>query len=106
MKTKNVIIFLLLFAFNLSIFHGFIMAEHEDNHNHCDIEHFINEFSSADMDHEDGDLCNSHYIYHIPYIIADSFTLDLSVVYQAKILSTPSIYPTKLSQKFIKPPIS
>ena len=74
---KTLINILLLIVMGFSIVHGVVM-EHES---HCDVAEYIEEFSTPihhddihEKEHE-GEVCNSHYMYHISFLVPSSFSL-------------------------------
>jgi len=81
---------LLLVVMSFSITHGVVFDMHEDEH--CSVQEFVAEFSHPiqhDLNEHDGDLCNSHFMLHLPFLLPSYFTLaELSpqyLLYQFKL---------------------
>jgi len=74
---KRLINITLLFVFSFSISHGMILDIHQENH--CSIQTYIDEFSHP-IDHKGehkGDLCQTHCLLHISFIVPSIFTLAM-----------------------------
>jgi len=73
---KRLINLILLISISFSIAHGVLLDIHKENH--CSIKEFAEEFSHP-IEHElgehNGDLCNSHFMLHLPFLIPTSFSL-------------------------------
>ena len=106
-RNKSVFALLVLLAFGLSILHGFVIAKHESSCIHNDVTHFVHEFAEPDPDlYDTNDLCNAHFIYHLPYIISETPTLLLVHADYDIFAGNPSLTPLQVSLTFLKPPIA
>jgi hypothetical protein len=75
-RMKKLISLILLIAISFSIAHGVVLDTHQDNH--CSVQEFAEEFSHPiqhDIDDHDGDLCNTHFMLHISFLVPTSFSL-------------------------------
>jgi len=73
---KRLIHYILLIAISFSVLHGVILDTHQDEH--CSVKEFVAEFSHPiqhDIDEHDGDLCNSHFMLHLSFILPQHFLL-------------------------------
>ena len=73
---KKLINLILLIAISFSVAHGVVLDIHQDEH--CSVQEYVAEFSQPinhDMDEHAGDLCNSHFMLHISFLIPTSFSL-------------------------------
>ena len=73
---KKLINLILLIAISFSIAHGVLLDTHKDSH--CSVQEFVEEFSHPihhDVEDHDGDLCNSHFMLHISFLIPTTFSL-------------------------------
>jgi hypothetical protein len=106
MKTKKLLSLLLLFALSFSIIHEFAIALYEDSHSHCDVVHYIKEFSEPVCDTDDqNNLCVSHYLFHISFILSNPVKLITGKQVSSVPKSNSFFYPTLIPQTFLKPPI-
>lgn len=107
MKPKNLLSLLLLLALGFSIVHEFVITHHEKSHQHCDVTEYVLEFSKpvADM-HDSGDLCESHHLFHVSFILTQPLPLAQPLPRSQKPLAEISLYPVHLPGFFLKPPIS
>jgi len=74
---KKILNLLLLVAISFSIAHGVILDIHQDEH--CSVQEFVTEFSHPiqhDIDEHEGDLCNSHFMLHLSFILPSNFLLS------------------------------
>ena len=74
---QKILSLLLLVVMSFSIAHGVILDIHQDEH--CSVQEFVAEFSHPiqhDIDEHDGDLCNSHFMLHLSFLIPSSFILS------------------------------
>jgi hypothetical protein len=104
---KRLINIILFIAISFSIAHGVVLDTHQDEH--CSIKEFVTEFSepiSHEIDEHKGDLCNTHFMLHISYLIPNKFYLceidDNEYVAPSKLLS---YYYQNLDNTF-RPPIA
>ena len=68
---------LLLFVMSFSIAHGVVLDMHEEDH--CSVQEFVAEFSHPiqhDIEEHEGDLCNSHFMLHLSFILPSNFLLS------------------------------
>ena len=74
---KKLISYILLIAISFSIAHGVVLDTHEDEH--CSIQEFVAEFSEPvshdDLHEHENDTCDSHYIFHVSFLLPDTFAL-------------------------------
>ena len=73
---KKLINYILLIAISFSIAHGVVLDTHQDEH--CSVKEFVAEFSQPiqhDLDEHKGDLCNTHFMLHISFLLPTSFSL-------------------------------
>jgi len=73
---KKLINLILLIAISFSIAHGVVLDTHQDSH--CSVQEFVEEFSHPiehDIDEHEGDLCNSHFMLHISFLMPSIFLL-------------------------------
>jgi len=72
---------LLLVVMSFSIAHGVLLNdEHKDNH--CSIQEYVSEFSEPIIHHKNthkhkNDACESHYMFHISFLLPNTFSLFL-----------------------------
>ena len=73
---KKLINYILLIAISFSIAHGVVLDTHQDEH--CSVKEYVAEFSQPiqhEMDEHEGDLCNTHFMLHVSFILPSSFML-------------------------------
>ena len=74
---KKLINLFLLSAMFFSIAHGVVLDPHASEH--CSIEEYVAEFSAPDVHEHDeehqNDACDSHYIFHISFLVPEGFML-------------------------------
>ena len=67
----------LLVVMSFSIAHGVVLDQHVDEH--CSIQEYVAEFSTPDVHHDEheheNDACDSHYMFHISFLLPDVFSL-------------------------------
>jgi hypothetical protein len=65
----------LLVVMSFSIAHGVVLDRHADEH--CSIQEYVAEFSMPDVhqDEHKSDSCDSHYIFHVSFLLPDTFSL-------------------------------
>jgi hypothetical protein len=74
---QKILSLLLLVVMSFSIAHGVMLDIHQDEH--CSAQEFVAEFSHPiqhDIDEHDGDLCNSHFMLHLSFLIPSNFILS------------------------------
>jgi len=74
---KKILSLLLLVVMSFSIAHGVVLDIHQDEQ-HCSVQEFVAEFSHPiqhDIDEHDGDLCNSHFMLHLSFLLPHHFAL-------------------------------
>ena len=74
---NKIINLLLLVVISFSIAHGVVLDRHADEH--CSIQEYVAEFSTpdvhrGDIEHEK-DGCDSHYMFHISFLLPDTFSI-------------------------------
>jgi len=77
---NKLISLLLLVIISFSIAHGVVLNDkHKDSH--CSVQEYISEFSEPvhheDMHEHESDACDSHYLFHISFLLPDIFSLLL-----------------------------
>jgi len=73
---KRLINIIILISISFSIAHGVMLDTHQDEH--CSIQEFVAEFSEPiqhEIDQHKGDICNTHFMLHISFLIPTTFTL-------------------------------
>jgi hypothetical protein len=73
---KKILNLILLIAISFSIAHGVVLDTHQDSH--CSVEEFVTEFSEPiqhDLDEHEGDICNTHFMLHLSFLIPSRFSL-------------------------------
>jgi len=86
---KKIINLFLLVAMSFSIAHGVVLDTH-DEESHCSVQEYVAEFSAPVHEHEEeheyaNDACDSHYMFHISFLLPESFSL-YEVKYNAFVL--------------------
>ena len=70
---------LLLVVMSFSIAHGVVLDTHNEE-SHCSVQEYVAEFSApihqdeAQHEHEN-DSCDSHYMFHVSFLLPDTFSL-------------------------------
>jgi len=73
---NRIINFLLLVVISFTIAHGVVLDTHQDEH--CSVKEFVSEFSQPiqhDLEEHKGDLCNTHFMLHLSFLLPSSFSL-------------------------------
>jgi hypothetical protein len=73
---RKLINLFLLIVISFSVAHGVVLDTHQDEH--CSVQEYVAEFShpiSHDIEEHDGDLCNSHFLLHISFLLPSIFSL-------------------------------
>jgi hypothetical protein len=73
---KKLINLILLIAISFSIAHGVLLDTHQDEH--CTVQEFVAEFSEPivhDLDEHEGDICNTHFMLHLSFLVPINFSL-------------------------------
>jgi len=73
---RKLINLFLLIVISFSVAHGIVIDTHQDDH--CSVQEYVAEFShpiSHDIEEHDGDLCNSHFLLHISFLLPSIFSL-------------------------------
>jgi len=97
MKRNRFLSILMLLSLTFSIVHEFAIVFYENAHSHCDVTHYVEEFSQPlpkRTNHET--LCANHYIFHIAYIITKRLRLQMD----------KSVYTTPKREPLFSPPYS
>jgi hypothetical protein len=74
---KKILSLLLLIVMSFSIAHGVVLDIHKERH--CSAQEFVAEFSHPiehDIEEHNGDLCNSHFMLHLSFILPSNFLLS------------------------------
>ena len=105
---KKILSLLLLVVMSFSIAHGVVLDIHQDEQ-HCSAQEFVAEFSHPiqhDIDEHDGDLCNSHFMLHLTFILPPTFLLlDIKQLNLNLPFQEPSNSHSYINNSF-RPPIS
>ena len=105
---KKLLNLILLIAISFSIAHGVVIDIHKEN-KHCSIKEFVAEFSKPiqhDIDEHAGDLCNSHFMLHLTFILPPTFfLLDIKQLNLNLPFQEPSNNHSYINNSF-RPPIS
>ena len=102
---KKLINILLLFVLSFSIAHGVVLDRHQDEH--CSLQEYVAEFSQAIEHHDEhkGDMCDSHFMFHIVYLVPTNYTLleisNENFIREFYLLSSPYFY----QKNSFRPPI-
>jgi hypothetical protein len=68
----------LLVVMSFSIAHGVVLDTH-DEESHCSVQEYVAEFSAPihndDAHEHENDACDSHYIFHVSFLLPESFSL-------------------------------
>ena len=103
---KKLIHSILLIAISFSIAHGVVLDIHQDDH--CSIKEFVAEFSQPiqhELDEHDGDLCNTHFMLHVSFLLPSSFSLlTINSVENIEPSYTP-FHPYAYKENSFRPPI-
>jgi len=72
---NKIINLFLLVVMSFSIAHGVVLDRHADEH--CSIQEYVAEFSTPNVHHDihKHDACDSHYMFHISFLLPDTFSL-------------------------------
>jgi len=73
---EKILSLLLLVVMSFSIAHGVVLDIHQDEH--CSVQEFVAEFSQPiqhEIDEHNGDLCNSHFMLHLSFLLPTHFAL-------------------------------
>lgn len=104
MKNK-IVSLLLLFAICFSILHEFAVVLDDHSHGKCDITKLSVDHSNAsNMDADD--ICSDFCIYHASFIMPESLIFHIQEPLSGSPKDIRSIYPSKVYENFLKPPIS
>jgi len=97
---------LILISISFSIAHGVIIDTHQDNH--CSINEFVVEFSEPlthDIEEHNGDLCNTHFMLHISFILPINFLLEAIKIDKDRVEINPFTYSYIYLDNTFRPPI-
>ena len=97
---------LLLFVMSFSIAHGVVVDVHPSEH--CSVQEFVAEFSHPiqhDIDEHKGDLCNSHFMLHLSFILPPNFLLSEISKSNVRLLFTTPIKKYLYINNSFRPPI-
>lgn len=101
MKTKSIVVLVLLFVMSLSIIHEFTFAYLDDDH--CSTTEYVSELEGPI---QKGDICDIHYEYHHAFLQPQYFViLDISTPNFLFTLKDES-YLFKNNLEFFRPPIA
>ena len=105
MKNKKLITLVLLFAISFSTLHAFAIDFLDTDQ--CSTSEYVAEIAheSAHHDHESGDICSVHHLFHTAFIIPvyEDFISEINT--EDKPLSIQSSYTYNNLENFLKPPI-
>jgi len=101
MKSKRLLIFILLFTIGFEILHAFTFAEIDTNS--CTVQEYTEEFKQPT---NKGDICDIHFEYHISYILPDSINSITYIETKTPIQVTKQVFQTKNTVSLFRPPIN
>ena len=104
---KKLIHLILLIAISFSITHGVVLDTHQDEH--CSVQEYVTEFSQPiehDMEKHQGDLCNTHFMLHISFLLPRTFSLLEIEELDSSIFSFISFNPYFYKENSFRPPIA
>lgn len=109
MPMKRLTSILLFITMSFSILHGVVVDYSHENH--CDSSEYTEDFSVSihydgeTHEHESDTLCDSHFMYHLSFLVPQNFLLD--EINQEISLPIGSILSYFLTprDKALKPPI-
>lgn len=100
---------LLLVVMSFSIAHGVVLDTHEEE-NHCSVQEYVAEFSAPihddEMHEHENDTCDSHYIFHISFLLPENFSLFEVEIKTLTLELLPLVYPTINPNNNFRPPIA
>jgi len=103
MKNKKLLIVILLFSMNFSAFHAFAITLLDKNY--CSVTEYVDEISHASEHHQDGDVCQVHHLFHVPFILSQD-KIFLSEIKNSNLpLEVNTKYDFSYLHNFLKPPI-
>jgi len=98
---------LLLVVMSFSIAHGVVLND-DYKTNHCSVQEYVSEFSEPIIHHKNkhkNDACESHYMFHISFLLPDTFSLLLVnkkiFIRDSKLLTNTNTFPNNT----FRPPI-
>ena len=103
---KKFINLILLIAISFSIAHGVVLDTHQDEH--CSIKEYVAEFSEPvyhEIEAHEGDLCNTHFMLHISFILPTSFSLLTMKKIKKRELLYSSLNHYAYKENTFRPPI-
>ena len=100
---------LLLVVMSFSIAHGVVIDTH-DEESHCSVQEYVAEFSAPihddDLHEHESDTCDSHYMFHISFLLPQNFSLfELT---RTDVIAQPTFlaYPFLNTENSFRPPIA
>ena len=103
---KKLINLLLLVVMSFSIAHGVVLQD--DFAKHCSVAEYVDEFSHPADHHDehDSELCESHFIFHISFLLPDRLTLLEAYSFNSPIEYTLHLNDVSSKNNTFRPPIS
>ncbi len=105
MKNNKLVTLVLLFAISFSTLHAFAIDFLDTDK--CNVSEYVEEIAneSAHHDHESGDVCSVHYLFHTAFLVPVHVEFISEINTEDKPLSTQSSYTYNNLENFLKPPI-
>jgi len=103
MKTKKLIMVILLWAMGFSTLHAYAIDFLDRDH--CSVSEYVDEINQASEHDEQGDVCQVHHEFHVAYILPKPTSLQTQTLHEIAELSTPLKYKFHSYKYFLKPPI-
>jgi len=106
MKKNKFIVLLLLFAISFSTLHAFAIDFLDTDK--CNVSEYVEEIANESAhhdEHESGDVCSVHYLFHIAFILPSSEDFISSKFLHDNPLFTHLNYNYNNKENFLKPPI-
>jgi len=105
MKNNKLITLVLLLAISFSTLHAFAI-DYLDTDS-CNVSEYVEEISneSTHHDHESGDVCSVHYLFHTVFIVPSQQDLLSEISTEDKPLFMQASYTYDNLEDFLKPPI-
>ena len=101
---------LLLVVMFFSITHELVFDGHEESH--CSVQEYVAEFSAPihhdqlDEHEHENDFCDSHFMFHISFLLPQNFSLfeisQSNIIFQSTFLP----YPFLNTENSFRPPIT
>lgn len=104
MKLKKLLNILVFMAMSFSVLHA-IAIDELDTHR-CNVNEYVQELSHPLSDIANGDICNIHSFFHVPFIIPTSINIFKAKHSCEKPQLLSKIYEYISYDNFLKPPIT